>query len=88
MKMQKLPPLKQPSKSVIAKINRKEFKHKGLVAAIEPKSGDYFLGKNTLEAVDRGRKKYPKAIFYCVRIGYRAVEEIRSGVKAWNISRA
>jgi hypothetical protein len=79
MKMQKLPPIQFPSKAVIAKINRKEAKHKGLVAAIEPKSGDYFLGKKTLDAVDKGREKYPDAIFFCIRIGYPAVHEHHGG---------
>ena len=77
--LKNLPPIKRPSPEVVAKIQSKEARHKGLVAAIEPDSGDYFLGKNTFEAVSKGRRKYPKAVFYCIRIGYRAVYEHRGG---------
>ena len=80
MKVKELPPIKRPSHELVAKIQGKEAKRKGLIAAIEPDSGDYFLGKNTIEAVRKGRQKYPGAIFYCVRIGYRAVYEHRGGL--------
>jgi hypothetical protein len=45
-------------------------RHKGKLAAIEPRSGDYFIGDTLLAAVQRGRERYPGAIFYVVRIGH------------------
>jgi hypothetical protein len=80
MSVKKLPPVKQPSSVIVAKIQHKEAKRKGVIAAIEPKSGDYFLGKSTLEAVRKGRAKYPGTVFYCIRIGHRAVYEHRGGL--------
>jgi hypothetical protein len=41
---------------------------------------DYFLGKSTLEAVQKGREKYPGTVFYCIRIGHRAGYEHRGGI--------
>jgi len=41
----------------------------GLMIAIDVETGDYFLGRNTLEACDKGRKKYPHHTFYIKRIG-------------------
>jgi hypothetical protein len=54
-----------------------EPKHKGEIMAIEPDSGDYFLGITVGEAGEKARKKYPDRIFYFVRIGYRAVHVLR-----------
>lgn len=79
MKVTNLPAIKRPSQQLVAKIQSREAKRKGLVAAIEPDSGDYFLGKNTIEAVRKARRKYPDTVFYCIRIGYRAVHEHRGG---------
>ena len=87
MSVKKLPPIKQPSNVIVAKIQHKEAKRKRLIAAIEPKSGDYFLGKSTLEAVRKGREKYPGTVFYCIRIGYPAVHELR-GYRHCSNSRA
>lgn len=50
-----------------------EKEHKGEIIAINVDTGDYFLGKSVIEAGDKGREKYPEAIFYFARIGYRAV---------------
>jgi hypothetical protein len=76
-----IPPLKRPSKAIIKKIEKLEAKRKGMVAAIEPDSGDYFLGKRVLTAVEKGKKKYPNAVFYCIRIGYPGVYQHRGGFK-------
>ena len=51
--------------------------HKGEIAAINTETGDYFLGKTLLEAVRRGREKFPNTVFYSVRIGYPALVKFR-----------
>ncbi len=51
--------------------------HKGDIAAIEPESGDYFLGKSVIEAIDKAREKYPDKVFHVVRIGYPVVHVFR-----------
>jgi hypothetical protein len=55
-----------------------EEKYKGRIVAIDVESGDYFLGKTVLEAIEKGRSKYPGKIFYAVRIGYPVVHSLRS----------
>lgn len=81
MKLSEIPPLKKPSKAVIKKIEELEAKHKGMIAAIEPDSGDYFLGTSVINAVAKGRKKYPDAVFYSIRIGFPGVDQHRGGFK-------
>lgn len=54
-----------------------ERRYKGRIVAIDADSGDYFLGKTVLEAMEKGRKKHPNKIFYAIRIGYRAVHSLR-----------
>lgn len=73
MKLSEIPPLKKPSKALIKQIEAQEAKHKGMVAAIDPDTGNYFLGKDTIDAVEKGRKKLPNAVFYCIRVGYPGV---------------
>ncbi len=57
-----------------------ESKYHGLIVTIEPYSGDYFVGKNVIEAGDKGKKKYPDKIFHFVRPGFRAVYRDRGRV--------
>jgi hypothetical protein len=54
-----------------------ENKYKGGIVTIDVESGDYFVGKTVLKAIDKGRKKHPGKIFYTVRIGYPAVHSLR-----------
>lgn len=54
-----------------------ESTHKGKIVAINPETGDYFIGKSILDAVKKGKKKFPDAIFYSVKIGYPAVVKLR-----------
>ena len=54
-----------------------EKHHRGEIVAVDVESGDYFFGKTVIEAVERGRKKYPNRIFHAVRVGYRAVHSVR-----------
>ncbi|MGH9847636.1 MAG: hypothetical protein ACREEM_53780 [Blastocatellia bacterium] len=52
--------------------------HTGKFAAIEPDSGEYFLGTKMIEAVLQARAKYPDKLVYIVRIGFRAAVSMRS----------
>lgn len=58
-------------KEVLARINRKEVRHKGEFVAIEPRSGEYFIGKTMLQAFHKAAKHYPDTEFVFKRIGYR-----------------
>ena len=49
-----------------------EKDHKGEIVAIEIASGDFFLGKNEIEAYEKAVKKYPDKTFVYKRIGYQA----------------
>ena len=44
----------------------------GKILAIDVESGDYFIGKDTIEAYKKGRKKYPHKEFFFKRIGTKA----------------
>ena len=61
----------RPDPSVIRRV-RGLRRHKGKIAAIEPRSGDYFVADDLLTAVGLGRQKYPGASFYVVRVGHEA----------------
>lgn len=54
-----------------------EGKHRGKIVAIDVDSGKYFMGKTVLEAVEKGRQKYPNKLFHVIRVGYPAVHSIR-----------
>ncbi len=63
---------------IYAKLKEKlEREHRGEFVAIEVESGDYFLGKTFQEADKKAREKYPKSVFYVVRIGRRATWVLR-----------
>lgn len=47
-----------------------EPRHKGEIVAIEIDSGDYFLGRDELEAYDKGVRKYPDKTFIYKRVGF------------------
>jgi len=78
MRIQKI---KRPSKDVLEKLKGLEAKYKGGIAAIEPETGEYFLGKTVLEAFNKAHKVYPKSLFYFVRIGYPAVHWHKGGLR-------
>jgi hypothetical protein len=62
------------SKQLKAKLEKKYF---GKIVAIDPDTGDYFLGDTILEAVKKGRKKHPETVFHSIRVGYPAAHGIR-----------
>lgn len=41
----------------------------GKIIAIEPETGDYFIGKDIVEAYEKGRTKYPHKEFFFKRVG-------------------
>ena len=43
--------------------------HKGEIIAIEPESGDYFLGLKAMEAGDKAKAKYSDKLFFFARVG-------------------
>jgi hypothetical protein len=47
-----------------------EPEHKGRFVAIDPDTGDYFLGDRGIEATLQAKEKYPDKVFYLARIGY------------------
>jgi len=61
-----------------------EIKHKEEFVAIEPDSGDYFLGSDQMEAMSKAKKKHPDKIFYLIKIGHEAVISMSSRFKPVN----
>lgn len=49
-----------------------EAEHMDEFVAIEPESGDYFLGHTMSEATRAAREKYPDRLTHAMRIGHRA----------------
>lgn len=49
-----------------------ELDHLDEFLAIEPESGDYFLGKTLNEATQAARQTYPDRLTHAMRIGHRA----------------
>ena len=49
-----------------------EAQHMDRFVAIEPDSGEYFLGDTFDEAVKSARTKYPSRLSHTIRIGHRA----------------
>lgn len=44
--------------------------------AIEPESGDYFLGKTLSEAIQAARAAYPQRLPFALRVGHKATLEL------------
>ena len=76
----KIPKIKRPSKEVLAKIHALD-EHKGMLAMIEPDSGNYFLGVTSLEAFKKAKKQYPDKILYLIRIGSPAAHKYPGVIK-------
>lgn len=49
-----------------------EAQHVDRFVAIEPESGEYFLGDTFDEAVKSARAKHPSRLSHTIRIGHRA----------------
>ena len=48
-----------------------EPQHRNRFVAIEPESGEYFLGDTFDEAVNSARAKHPSRLSHTIRIGHR-----------------
>jgi len=64
--------------------NQLEKDHKDEYVAIEPDSGDYFLGNDQIEVITKAKKKHPNKIFYLIKIGHEAVITMSSRFKPIN----
>lgn len=53
-----------------------ESRHMDRFVAIEPESGEYFLGDTFDEAVKSARTEYPSRLSHTIRIGHRAAFHI------------
>jgi hypothetical protein len=69
------------SPSVIARIFRTEARHRGKIVAIEPLSGEYFIGKTQMDALTKAERRYPKGTFLFKRIGYRWTHRQAGGLR-------
>lgn len=75
-----IPKVKRPSEEVLASIHSLG-KEKGMIAVIEPDTGEYFLGRTLFEALKEARKQCPGKIFYSIRIGYPFAHEHKGGIR-------
>lgn len=53
-------------KSVLEQTSADKF------VAIEPESGDHFIGATLSEAIGKSREKYPNRLAHAIRVGHRA----------------
>ena len=49
-----------------------EESHMNEFVAIEPVSGEYFLGRTLSEAIGASRAKYPDRLAHALRVGHKA----------------
>ena len=52
--------------------NSLEQSHMNEFVAIEPVSGEYFLGRTLSEAIGASRLKYPDRLAHALRVGHKA----------------
>lgn len=64
------------AENIYEKIKSKLESRKGEIVAIEPDSGDYFIGKDLDEAAEKAEEKYPDKQFYFMRVGFKYVYSI------------
>lgn len=53
-----------------------EANHRNQFVAIEPDSGDFFIGQTFDEAVKSARSKYPSKLSHTIRVGHAAAFHI------------
>jgi hypothetical protein len=59
--------------AIFAKIKDSlEATHPHEFVAIEPISGDYFLGRTLSDAIGASRKRYPDRLAHAFRVGHKA----------------
>ena len=49
-----------------------EDAHRDEFVAVEPVSGDYFLGKTLSEAIGAARRSHPDRLAHAMRVGHKA----------------
>jgi hypothetical protein len=59
-----------------------EPEHRGRFVAIEPESGDYFLGDTFDTAVKAARAKHPSRLSHIIRVGHPAAFHL-GGLEQW-----
>ncbi len=74
-----LPKIERPSEKLLREIHRRSVQDKGKIAAVEARSGQYFLGETLVEAAKKARKDFPDRIFYFVRVGSRTAHRHQVG---------
>ena len=70
--------IKRPSEKVLREIYGRSRQYRGKIAAVEPRSGQYFLGETLGEAAKEARKSFPGKIFYFIRVGARTAHGRRA----------
>jgi hypothetical protein len=58
-----------------------EPEHVDEFVAIEPDSGDYFLGKTLSEAIGAARRSHPDRLAHAMRVGHKAAPHIGMHVR-------
>jgi hypothetical protein len=53
--------------------------HRDWCVAIEPDSGEYFLGRTLSGAVDHALQAYPERVTYTLRVGHAVVFTVGGG---------
>ncbi len=71
--------LTEKAKKIYTEKYKKVFEkqYKGKIVAIEPESGDCFIGDNTKEAYYKAILKHPDKFFHFIKIGYKGVYKRR-----------
>jgi hypothetical protein len=64
-----IPEVRRPPREVLYRVHALKSE-KGMIAAIEPETGEWFLGENVIEAFKKARSGCPEGTFYFVRVGY------------------
>jgi hypothetical protein len=58
-----------------------EPEHLDEFVAIEPESGDYFLGETLSEAIGAARHAHPNRLVHAMRVGHKTALHIGTGIR-------
>lgn len=72
--------IQEPTAEILARLHSLE-KEKGMIAALEPETGKWFLGSNVIEALRQAREEFPGGVFFFIKVGYPAAHSQRGGMK-------
>lgn len=73
--------IERPSRKILREIHQRIDQDRGKIAAVEPRSGKYFLGETLVEAAKEARNIFPDRIFYFVRVGSRTAHRHQVGTR-------